>query len=103
MAGTIKRKNRAYNKNAFWKPDPLPVDKYPIIVYIEINSVYKTAFLIVVYLGIYEYERKLWHPSWAQFMTFFIMFEYVLRHLPWQYIVWWSQKWKKECEEKEFW
>ena len=59
-----------------WKPDPL--DKYPIIVYLQIYW---------VYLEIYEnlishnrisrdirYERKLWHPSWAQFMTFLSCF-----------------------------
>ena len=33
---------------------------------------------------------------------FFIMFEHVLRHPPWLYTVWWSQKMKKQCEEKVF-
>ncbi len=28
------------------------------------------------------------------------MFEHVLRHLPWQYIVWWSQKWKSSVKKK---
>ncbi len=49
-------------KTIIWKADPL--DKYPIIVYLEIYGVLfeyisrytKTSFLIIVYLGIYEYE-----------------------------------------------
>ncbi len=45
-------------------------------------------------------SEKLWHPSWARFMTFFIMFEHVLRHLLWQYIVWWRQKWKNSVKKK---
>ncbi len=44
-----------------WKSDPL--DENPIIVYLDIYKVYieihENSLLIIVYLGIYEYERKL--------------------------------------------
>ncbi len=39
-------------------------------------------------------------PKLGTVYDFFIMFEHVLRHLPWQYIVWWSQKWKNSAKIK---
>ncbi len=69
--------------------------------YTEYISRYtRTSFPIIVYLEIYDYERKLWHPSWAQFMTFSIMLEHVLRHPQWLFFVWWSQKWKNSVKKK---
>jgi hypothetical protein len=76
----------------------------------------KTPFLIYsVYIEIYENLTSHTRTSryirvWAKAMTpklgtvydFLMMSEYVLRQIPWQYMVWWSQKWKNS-EEKEFW
>ena len=39
-------------------------------------------------------------PKLGTVYDFFIMFEHVLRRLPWQYIVWWSQKWRKKVWRK---
>ncbi len=87
-----------------WKPEPL--DKTPKIVYLEIYRVY-----LEIYENLTSHTRISWYIRvWAKTMThklgtvydFFIMFEYVLRHLPWQYIVFklWSQKWKNSVKKK---
>ncbi len=39
-------------------------------------------------------------PKLGTVHDFFIMFEQVLRHPPWLYIVWWSQKWKNSVKKK---
>ncbi len=48
-----------------------------------------------------NYDTQVAHSWWL----FFIMFEHVLqvRHLPWQFIAWWSQKWKKKVWRKRIW
>jgi hypothetical protein len=84
-----------------WKPHYRIYVDIILSIYREIRKPH-FRLLILVHLGIYEYvsEQKLWwHPSWAQFMTFFMimMSEYVLRQLPlaWQYIMsqWDQQTW----------
>ncbi len=81
------------------QPSGNPLDKYPIIAQ-YISRYTKTSFLIIVYLGIYKYERKTMTPKLGTVYDFSIMFEHVLRHLPWQYIVWWNQKWRKKVWRK---
>ncbi len=43
-----------------------------------------------------DYDTQVGHSLWF----FIISVEYVLRHLPWQHIVWWSQKWNNRVKKK---
>ncbi len=79
-------------------------DENPIIVYTLIYSVYTE-----IYENLTSHTRtSRYILVWAKAMTpklgtiydFFMMSEYVLRQLPWQYMVWWSQKWKNSVKTK---
>ncbi len=84
-----------------WKP-------YSIRMHAYILSTYGVMRKLKFSYSYKQARKNRFVRVWAKTMTpklcivcgFFMIFEYACTHFPWQYIAWWSQKWKNSVQKR---